>query len=235
MLAFLFALAAGLEVQYHPSFEANMTLGGEFTFMLNRTVWNISVSAGPDGRLRYRDLEGVSRPPDGMTVYKYIEITKVNAVSDITLVFAVPKNWLKNNGADEDNVAIVKRVGGDWVMLNRYYQDEDLLRHFFRTRMESLSTFAIGVVHETKVTPPLEEPVQECESPSEWSQCIAGKRARTVYEKVDGNCLPKNEVMDCAVELAIRTDRFTTVAALGMLTIAALMSAAVIQNKGKPF
>jgi PGF-pre-PGF domain-containing protein len=225
--------AESVSVQYQPNFEANISNGGDFTFFPNRTLWSISVSAGPDARLRYRELTGVSRDAPHMKVYKYVEIAKENAVSDIDIIFAVPKNWLKNENASATDVVIKKRVGGDWVELNRYYEAQDLLRNFYRVRMDTLSTFAIGVRDYEEI---VEDTGPEgCAPPTEWSECADGKRTRVVEELVGGNCIPRNEVRDCPVELKTSPNPLVTVVILAMIAMVGLLGFPIVRNKGKPF
>ena len=236
LVGLLLALAAAesVSVQYSPSFEANISNGGDFTFYPNKSIHSISVSAGPDSTIRWRKLTGVSREPPNMIVYKYLEISKVNAISDIQIVFSVSKSWLESQEASPTDVVIKKRVDGDWIELKRYYEAQDVIRHFYKVRMDSLSTFAIGIRDYDEIIGESTGP-EECGLPTEWSECSDGKRTRVVEELVGGNCIPRNEVRDCPVELKTGPNPLVTVVIFAMIAMVGLLGFPIVKNKGKPF
>lgn len=83
---------------------------------------------------------------DGST-YKYIEITKSNAVdSDFSLIkikFKVPRSWITSNSIDASKVYLARYLSGSWSSLQTVQTSSDETNYYYEATSSGFSTFAV--------------------------------------------------------------------------------------------
>ncbi len=90
-----------------------------------------------------------SNVPKLKNVYEYFEVvfTKFGTTSRVepsgTVVFRVPKAWIKRSGYDPNSVALMKFVNGRWIKLKTEKIGEDSKWYYYRAEVPSFSIFAI--------------------------------------------------------------------------------------------
>ena len=110
--------------------------------------------------LKYQidSIEGVTKP---IPLYKYFQIllTETNEKPvKIIINFRVPKEWLKENGFEKDEIILLRLVDNKWEEQETNYMKEDETNYFYKATTEGFSFFAISA--KKKIIEP-SEPVKE--------------------------------------------------------------------------
>ncbi|MFH1682311.1 MAG: PGF-pre-PGF domain-containing protein, partial [Candidatus Woesearchaeota archaeon] len=128
-------------------------------------------------------------------VYKYMEITKGNAIKDedlsnIKIKFKVMNSWLTEQGLDKDSISLFRYVNGEWVELKTTIRNDAGTYIHYEAETPGFSYFLIGesekttaeatVLEETK-TVPTQPAVEEVSAAETVPEQVEGKSYNWVW------------------------------------------------------
>ena len=191
----------------------NFTSGGRYTFNPKQAIYSFSVSAGADSRLTIDEINYDESPPN-TEVYRFLETSKYNPISDLNMTFSFPTYWLENVGGHSDNLVIMELRDTTWSEINSKYVGESGIRHFVEIWVESLpKLIALGVevlptAADTEELEETEAPTENgkageisCAEPGDWGECSNGRRTRTTEILINGICVEHEESGICFTDL----------------------------------
>lgn len=193
---------------YGEDIEINVTDGGRYSFEPKKAIFTIMVSAGTDSRIFIDEMD-YWESPENVEVYKFYEMSRVNAISDINMTFVIPKNWIESVGGSKEGLVVMEKREDVWSEINSVYVGSDDIKHFMRIHVETLpKLIALGVevfpeeTEDVTIEDIKEEVGEEsCAVPGAWSECENGRRTRTVEILVNGMCVSQEETGICFTNL----------------------------------
>lgn len=210
LLLLMATVRAAVEVEY--DFNMRFREPGRHNVSVDNTLYSFRVNAARNSRLKYREVSGVTRPPEGIDIYEYAEVDEEGDLRDIELVFSIPRLWFEKRNLTTDDALILELFNGEWYPVGHRHVETTLTRELFEVDVDTLSVFAVG----TAAVDEEEEPGVVCPE-SERSECVDGKRTRTYHELVDGECVEMSATEDCPVELGTAPDYSGTYLAVGAM------------------
>ncbi|MCS7106450.1 MAG: PGF-pre-PGF domain-containing protein, partial [Candidatus Aenigmarchaeota archaeon] len=135
--------------------------------------------------------------------YYYLDFSTENLneknLEKIIARFKVKKSWVIANNINVSTISL-HRLKTSWEKLPTYKIDEDPSFVYFESELPGFSLFVIA--GEEKIVLPLPQcPV--CPQPTNWSECIEGKRSRSFYicsEETNFTCVEYTQEEECEEE-----------------------------------
>lgn len=108
------------------------------------------------GFVQFRKIDSLENIPQPIIydIYSYFsiehDIIENENIEDGEIIFRVEKEWLKNNNFDNNEIILLK-YGESWRELPTYYQESDTVYNYYRSDINSLSTFAISAKEKKEI------------------------------------------------------------------------------------